>query len=93
MKVIDEGVRRGDLELILRTGGRMALAALVGILCVLARNLCSGTASQRFGADVRRGLFEKLLRLAPRCASASKRRYCAWAAWSTRCGWTRGSAW
>lgn len=61
--VIDEGVRRGDLELILRTGGRMALAALVGILCVLARNLCSGTASQRFGADVRRGLFEKLLHL------------------------------
>ncbi len=61
--VIDEGVRRGDLELILHTGGRMALAALVGIICVLVRNLCSGTASQCFGADLRQGLFEKLLRL------------------------------
>lgn len=61
--VIDEGVRRGDLPLILRTGGQMALAALAGIACVLCRNLCSGTASQRFGAALRRELFAKLLRL------------------------------
>lgn len=61
--VIDEGVRRGDLTLILRTGGQMALAALAGIACVLCRNLCSGTASQRFGAALRRELFAKLLRL------------------------------
>lgn len=61
--IIDVGVRQGDLALILRTGGQMALAALAGIVCVLCRNLCSGTASQRFGADLRRELYAKLLRL------------------------------
>ena len=41
----------------------MAGAALAGIGCVLVRNLCSGAASQRFGADLRRGLFAHILRL------------------------------
>ena len=62
-ELIDEGVRRGDLSRILQTSGAMAAAAAAGIACVLVRNLCSGTASQRFGGDLRRGLFEKLLRL------------------------------
>lgn len=62
-RMIDEGVRRGDLGCILRTGGWMAGVALAGIGCVLVRNLCSGTASQRFGADLRRGLFAHILRL------------------------------
>ena len=39
------------------------MAALAGILCVLVRNFCSGTASQRFGAELRRTLFAKCLRL------------------------------
>lgn len=61
--IIDEGVRRRDMELILRTGGKMVLAALAGIVCVLGRNVCSGTASQQFGAGLRRELYAKLLRL------------------------------
>lgn len=61
--VIGKGVRENDLALILHTGVQMALAALAGILCVLGRNLCSGTASQRFGAALRRALFAKLPRL------------------------------
>ena len=61
--IIDEGVRRRDMELILRTGGKMVLAALAGIACVLGRNVCSGTASQQFGAGLRRELYAKLLRL------------------------------
>ena len=62
-RMIDEGVRLGRLDRILELGREMAGAAAVGIVCVLVRNLCSGTASQRFGADLRRGLFAKCLRL------------------------------
>ena len=53
-RMIDEGVRLGRLDRILELGREMAGAAAVGIVCVLVRNLCSGTASQRFGADLRR---------------------------------------
>lgn len=62
-RMIDEGVRTGELDRVLELGGWMAGAALAGILCVLVRNFCSGTASQRFGAELRRTLFAKCLRL------------------------------
>ena len=63
-RMIDEGVRTGELGRVLELGGWMAVAALAGILCVLVRNcLASGTASQRFGAELRRTLFAKCLRL------------------------------
>ena len=62
-RMIDEGVRTGELGRVLELGGWMAVAALAGILCVLVRNFCSGTASQRFGAELRRTLFAKCLRL------------------------------
>lgn len=62
-RMIDEGVRSGQTDRILELGGWMAGAAIGGIVCVLVRNLCSGTASQRFGADLRRGLFAKCLHL------------------------------
>ena len=62
-RMIDEGVRSGQIDRILELGGWMAGAAIGGIVCVLVRNLCSGTASQRFGADLRRGLFAKCLHL------------------------------
>lgn len=52
-RMIDEGVRTGELGRVLELGGWMAVAALAGILCVLVRNFCSGTASQRFGAELR----------------------------------------
>ena len=54
-RMIDEGVRTGELGRVLELGG--------WILCVLVRNFCSGTASQRFGAELRRTLFAKCLRL------------------------------
>ena len=62
-RMVDEGVRSGQIDRILELGGWMAGAAIGGIVCVLVRNLCSGTASQRFGADLRRGLFAKCLHL------------------------------
>ena len=62
-RMIDEGVRTGELGRVLELGGWMAVAALAGILCVLVRNFCSGTASQRFGAELRRTLFAKCIRL------------------------------
>jgi len=65
-RLIDDGVRQGDMACILQVGGQMAAAALLGIGCILIRNLCSGTASQKFGADLRRTLFEKTIRLTER---------------------------
>ncbi|UQT50019.1 hypothetical protein M5E87_10795 [Flavonifractor plautii] len=61
-RMIDEGCARGTGPRP-GAGGWMAVAALAGILCVLVRNFCSGTASQRFGAELRRTLFAKCLRL------------------------------
>ena len=40
-RMIDEGVRTGELGRVLELGGWMAVAALAGILCVLVRNFCS----------------------------------------------------
>ena len=48
-RMIDEGVRTGELGRVLELGGWMAVAALAGILCVLVRNFCSGTASSGLG--------------------------------------------
>lgn len=58
--IVDKGVRDGDTAFILRTGGFMVLAALVGALAGMGCTLFSSVASISFATDLRRDLFSKV---------------------------------
>lgn len=59
--IVDKGVLAGDLELVLKLGGRMILLVLLGgtsgVLCGIFANL----AAQNFGNDVRKDLFAQIM--------------------------------
>ncbi|ETT58021.1 ABC transporter ATP-binding protein [Paenibacillus sp. FSL H8-0457] len=58
--IIDRGVMQNDTAHILSTGLLMLGAAAIGLLGGLGCTIYSSIASQRFGADLRRGLFRKV---------------------------------
>lgn len=62
-RIIGEGVRQGNMDRILQLGTAMLGVALLGILCVMLRNFCSGNATQRFAAALRHSTFDKILKL------------------------------
>jgi ATP-binding cassette subfamily B multidrug efflux pump len=58
--IVDEGIRNGDLAHIQSTGLSMLGVALIGLIGGIGCTLFSSTASQNFGADVRKDLFAKV---------------------------------
>lgn len=59
-RIIDHGVRRGDINQVLKLGGLMLLLTLLGLIFAASRNLVSTRASQGFGADLREDLYIKI---------------------------------
>ena len=59
-KIIDNGVKNGDINYVLRLGGLMLLLTFIGLLFASTRNIISTKASQGFGADLREDLYIKI---------------------------------
>ena len=59
-RIIDQGVARGDMRLVLATGGWMLAAALVGLAGGMGCAVYAILAGQHFGADLRAALFRKI---------------------------------
>ena len=59
-KIIDEGVLKGDLDYVLRTGMLMFFTATIGVLCALVCQYSASIVSQGFGTKLRNGLFSHI---------------------------------
>jgi ATP-binding cassette subfamily B protein len=59
-KVIDNGVKKGDMDYVLTLGGLMFLMTFLGAICAVIRNILSSKVSQSFGADLREDLYIKI---------------------------------
>lgn len=59
-KVIDKGVKNGDMNYVWRLGGLMLLITLLGAVFAIIRNIVSSRVSQSFGADLREDLYIKI---------------------------------
>lgn len=58
--IIDDGVAKQDMMLVLRYGGIMLLITAVGAVAASSRNIIASTVSQRFGMELRSDLYRKL---------------------------------
>ncbi|HPT83854.1 MAG TPA: ABC transporter ATP-binding protein [Limnochordia bacterium] len=65
-RIVDEGIARGNLGLIWRTGAVMLLVALAGVACSLVGSYLASRASGAFGRDLRLGVFSRVGEFAPR---------------------------
>jgi len=68
--LIDDGVKNGDLALVIRYGLFMLLITGVGACFAATRSILASRVSQRMGADLRSDLFRKILTFSE--ASADK---------------------
>jgi len=59
-KIIDMGVKRGDMDYVLKLGGLMFLMTAIGASFAVIRNIVSSKVSQNFGADLREDLYIKI---------------------------------
>ncbi|WMM24847.1 ABC transporter ATP-binding protein [Tissierella sp. MB52-C2] len=59
-KVIDNGVKKGDMDYIFTLGGLMFFMTFLGAICAVIRNILSSKVSQSFGADLREDLYIKI---------------------------------
>ncbi len=59
-QIINEGVMKGDLDTIQRTGGLMILVAFIGLIGGAGCTVFSSTASMHFAADLRKKVFDKV---------------------------------
>ncbi len=62
-KIVDMGIRAGDLSLILSTGLRMVLIAFLGLFGGVGCTILSSYTSQSVGADLRERLYAHMLSL------------------------------
>ena len=62
-RIVDEGVLRGDMPLILSLGLRMILLVALGGACGVAGGMFGNLAAQRLGRDLRREVFDRAVRL------------------------------
>lgn len=62
-RIIDEGVKSSQIEIVLKYGLFMLLITLLGAAFAMTRNVLAGKVSQSFGADLRYDMFEKIMRL------------------------------
>ncbi|GLX67989.1 ABC transporter ATP-binding protein [Paenibacillus glycanilyticus] len=58
--IVDEGVASKQMDKVLHFGGWMLLITLGGALAASGRNIVSSIVSQRFGAELRQDLYEKI---------------------------------
>src|SRR5262249_22145701 len=58
--IIDEGVSRGDIPFILRTGGGMLAVSFLQILCSAGAVFFGARTAMAFGRDVRASVFERV---------------------------------
>ncbi|MGI6595569.1 MAG: ABC transporter ATP-binding protein [Candidatus Ratteibacteria bacterium] len=59
-KVVDEGIIKGDLSLIIHTGLLMLVFAVIGLIGGIGCTIFSSIASQHFGHDIRKDIFKKI---------------------------------
>lgn len=59
-KVIDNGVKQGDINYVWRIGALMLLMTAIGAIFAISRNIVSSKVSQSFGADLREDLYIKI---------------------------------
>ena len=59
-RIVDEGIARLDMTLVIQTGLLMMGLALVGALGGISNGVCAVRAVQAFGADLREELFRKV---------------------------------
>lgn len=59
-KIIDNGVKRGDMSYVLKLGGLMFFMTALGATFAVVRNIVSSKVSQSFGADLREDLYIKI---------------------------------
>ena len=59
-KLIDNGVKVGDMDYVFRLAGLMFLATGLGACFAITRNIVSSRVSQSFGADLREDLYIKI---------------------------------
>lgn len=59
-KIIDKGVKMGDLNYVLKLGALMLLMTALGAIFASIRNIVSSKVSQSFGADLREDLYIKI---------------------------------
>lgn len=65
-RIINEGIAKGDIGLILRIGGFMLLVTLVHAGCSIVAVFFSSKASMGFGRDLRRAVFSRVQSLSQR---------------------------
>ncbi len=58
--IIDKGVSKGDIHVILRTGGWMILAAIAGLAFGLLGGFFAARASSGLARNLRKGMFERI---------------------------------
>jgi len=67
-RIINEGIEKGSLTSVYRWGARMLSVTALGALFAVARNILASRVSQRFGADLRYDLFDKILHFSEQSA-------------------------
>lgn len=60
-QIVDQGIARGDTLLVFRTGMLMIAVALIGMVSGIGCTVFASYASQNFGKDLRKDLFQKIL--------------------------------
>ena len=55
--IVDFGIARGNTEFIWKTGGKMLLVALAGVICSIASSYFSAKISTGFGKELRGEVF------------------------------------
>lgn len=63
--IVDQGIARGNIPLIWRTGGLMLAVAFAGVLCAVLGNYLASKASTAFGRDLRSAVFSRVGEFAP----------------------------
>ena len=59
-KIIDKGVKQGDMDYVIKLGVLMFLMTVLGASFAIIRNIVSSRVSQSFGADIREDLYIKI---------------------------------
>lgn len=62
-KIVDDGVLGGNMPLIIESGIKMILLVAFGAFCGIMCGVFATVASQKFGNDVRKDLFSKIMSL------------------------------
>ena len=62
-QIVDDGVLRMDLDVVFHAGAMMLLVAVIGGICGYFSCVLSNVYSQRFGNDLRKKLFRKIMSL------------------------------